>query len=340
MAHDRIWAQDTAVAGTLTAREERWPIGGKFTISRGVKTQARVVVAKIEADGLTGRGECVPYPRYNETPAGVISQILAFAPLLRAGLTRATLHERIAPGAARNALDCALWDLAARQTGKPVWQLAGLSEIQPLTTAFTLSLDEPAKMARAARHSAGHAVLKLKLGRKGDEARLRAIRAAVPDARLIVDANEGWSPQTVEPLLALCADLGVELVEQPLPADNDDCLASIERRVAVCADESIHGLDSLDPIKERYDAINIKLDKTGGLSEALMLAEAATARGMAYMAGCMVSTSLAMAPAMLVAQGAMLADLDGPLLLENDRPGGITYDGGVMRAPAPGFWGA
>ena len=323
----------------LTVAQESWPIAGSFRISRGAKTEAHVVVVEITDGEHRGRGECVPYARYGETVEGVLAEITQRADALEAGLGRPDLQPAMPAGAARNAVDCALWDLEAKQAGTTVWQLAGLERMAPVTTAYTLSLDTPEGMAAAAREASARPLIKVKLGLDGDEERLRAIREAAPNSKLIIDANEGWSRDRIEPLFALCAEVGVTLIEQPLPADDDALLADIARPVPVCADESIHGLDSLDAIAGRYDAINIKLDKTGGLTEALALCKAAEERGLGIMVGCMLATSLAMAPAMIVAQRASVVDLDGPLLLAKDREPGITFDGSVMQPPPPELWG-
>ena len=322
----------------LNVRVERFPIRGTFTIARGSKTEAVVVVAEVSAGGATGRGECVPYARYGESVEGVAAEITALAPDLAAGLDRAGLQSRLPAGAARNALDCALWDLEAKQSGVRAFARAGLAAPQPRTTAFTLSLDTPEAMARAAAQ-AGRPLLKLKLGAPGDAARLAAIRAAVPQARLIVDANEGWSAADLPGLLAACAAAGVELGEQPLPAADDSALAGLSRVVPVCADESCHDRKGLAALRDRYDAVNIKLDKTGGLTEALAMAEAARAAGFQVMVGCMLASSLAMAPAMLVAQAASVVDLDGPLLLSRDREPGLRYEGALAFPPDPELWG-
>lgn len=324
---------------SLEVSVERWPIAGGFTISRGTKTEAVVVVATIREAGILGRGECVPYARYGETVEGVGEAIAAMADAIGAGLSRAELATRMAAGAARNAIDCALWDLEAKRTGEPAWQLAGLAPPRPLVTAYTLSLGTPDAMHEAARKAAHRALLKVKLGGPGDAERIAAVRAGAPDARLIVDANEGWSTADIEPLLAACAAAGVELVEQPLPADADEVLADIARPVAVCADESAHDRASLAGLSGRYDAVNIKLDKTGGLTEALAMADAAAADGLKLMVGCMLATSLAMAPAMLVAQRADWVDLDGPLLLARDRDPGLRYDGSEVHPPEARLWG-
>jgi L-alanine-DL-glutamate epimerase-like enolase superfamily enzyme len=322
----------------LTVRVERWPISGRFAISRGAKTEAVLVVAEVHQGGILGRGECVPYARYGESVEGVTDALDRLAAAVAAGLDRAALQTLLPAGAARNALDCALWDLEAKRSGRRAWELAGLPPPPPVTTAFTLSLDAPAAMARAAQANR-FPLLKLKLGAPGDAARLEAVRAARPDATLIADANEGWRPEDLAENLAACAAAGVVLVEQPLPAGDDAPLARIARPVPVCADESVHDRASLFGLADKYDAINIKLDKAGGLTEALTLADAAQARGFQIMVGCMVSTSLAIAPALLLAARAHFVDLDGPLLLERDRPDGLRFEGTRLDAPARELWG-
>lgn len=325
---------------SLSARSESWPIAGRFTIARGSKTSADVVVATIAEGDVAGCGECVPYARYGETVEGVIAEIAAMAPHIADGINRDMLMERMRPGAARNAIDCALWDLEAKQTGRPAWAIANLPEPAPLVTAYTVSLDTPEVMAEAARREAARPLLKLKLGDgSNDIARMEAVRSAAPDARLVIDANEGWRAADLERLFAACARLRIELIEQPLPASDDEALRFINRPIPVCTDEAAHGLQTLESLLGRYDAINIKLDKTGGLTEALLLRQAATASGLKIMVGCMLATSLAMAPAMLAAQGADVVDLDGPLLLERDRTPGIAFDGSVMAPPPPELWG-
>ena len=323
----------------LSAEAQSWPIAGSFTISRGSKTAADVVVASVSDGEHTGRGECVPYPRYGETVAGVMDAILALGPAIADGLTRDELQTAMPAGAARNAVDCALWDLTARQNSVRAWTMAGIDVLRPLTTAYTLSLDTPDAMAQSAANAARRPLLKLKLGGDGDADRLRAVHRAAPDARLIVDANEAWRPEQLEELMTVCLETGVELVEQPLPADSDEILREIQRPVKVCADESAHGLDGFDALVGKYDAINIKLDKTGGLTEALALSAAASAAGMSIMVGCMLATSLAMAPAMIVAQQAGVVDLDGPLLLAEDRDNPIQFDGSIMAPPPRLLWG-
>jgi L-alanine-DL-glutamate epimerase-like enolase superfamily enzyme len=324
----------------LTVRHESWPIAGTFTISRGSKTSAEVVVVTLEEDGAVGRGECVPYARYGETLDGVMAALEAARPRIEAGLGRDGVGGVLQPRAARNALDCALWDLEAKRSGRPIWALLGLDEPQPLVTAYTLSLDTAEAMRAAAEKAAHRPLLKVKLGRgEEDIERLRAIRAGAPESRLIVDANEGWKPEALPALLDACAELGVVMVEQPLPAGNDGALRGLRRAVPVCADESAHDRHGLGELLGKYDAINIKLDKTGGLTEALALASAARAEGLQLMVGCMVATSLSMAPAMLVARDATVVDLDGPLLLAKDREPGIRFEGSRMFWPPRELWG-
>ncbi len=323
----------------LTITSESWPIAGNFTISRGSKATAEVVVVTLQDGEFIGRGECVPYPRYNETVQGVVAALEAARSSIEQGITRGDVSRLLAARAARNALDCALWDLEAKRIGKPVWQLAELGTPHPLTTAYTLSLDTPEEMAKAAEEASHRPLLKLKLGRDGDIERLKLIRRAAPKSRLIIDANEGWKPDQLPDLLKACVDVGVELIEQPLPAEDDEALRSFEHTVAICADESAHDRGNLQKLVGKYDAINIKLDKAGGLTEALSLAKAATDLNFKIMMGCMLATSLAMAPAMLVAQSAQVIDLDGPLLLARDRNPGITFDGSLMYPPPPELWG-
>jgi L-alanine-DL-glutamate epimerase-like enolase superfamily enzyme len=324
---------------SLSARIERWPIAGSFTISRGAKTEAVVVVAEISDGRHAGRGECVPYPRYGESPESVLAIVEGMGNAVAGGLDRKSLQQALPAGAARNALDCAFWDYEAKTGSVPAWQLADLPAPAPLTTAYTISLGAPEAMAQAARAASTRPLLKLKLGGDGDPERLAAIRAAAPNSELIVDANEAWLPVNLQTNYAACAAAGVTLIEQPLPADDDAALAYIPRPVPVCADESAHDRASLAALAGKYDAVNIKLDKTGGLTEALAMAREAHQRGFSVMAGCMVSTSLAMAPAMLVAQGARVVDLDGPLLLVRDRENGLRYDGSTVYPPQPKLWG-
>ena len=324
---------------TLTVFEERFPVAGAFTISRGSRTEIRVVTVQLEQDGISGRGECVPYARYGESVEGVAEAIRSLAAEIGRGLTRAELQHRLPPGAARNALDCAFWDLEAKKAGVPVWQLANLERPEEIVTAYTLSLGTPEAMREAAALNAARPLLKVKLGTADDLARIRAVRDGAPESAIIVDANEGWSLDQYQALAPELVRLGVALVEQPLPADADHALASIERLLPVCADESCHDLKSLAALTGKYDAVNIKLDKTGGLTEALLMRKAALDAGFDIMVGCMLGTSLAMAPAFLLAQGARFADLDGPLLLAADRENPIAYRGSLMQAPVRSLWG-
>lgn len=324
----------------LSVEQQNWPIRGTFRISRGAKTRADVLVASIGKDGRIGRGECVPYRRYGETFEKVTAQIETVRKAIEGGCDRQALYKLLPGGAARNALDCALWDLDAQATGRSVHDLAGLPAPGPVTTAFTLSLETPEKMASEARAQSARPLLKLKLGEgDADIARARAVREAAPASDLIVDANEGWRPDQLAELFAAFAEIGVKMVEQPLPAGKDDALAEVKRLVPVCADESCHDTASLDALKGRYDIVNIKLDKTGGLTEALVLRDAAREQGFGVMVGCMVATSLAMAPALLVAQGADFVDVDGPLMLKEDRDPGLRFDGSIVHPAAAGLWG-
>ncbi|MFJ7436488.1 N-acetyl-D-Glu racemase DgcA [Methylorubrum thiocyanatum] len=323
----------------LTVAVERFPIAGAFTISRGSRTEAVVVVATLEEGGVRGRGECVPYARYGESVESVAAALEEQAGWIAAGGSRFDLADRMKPGAARNALDCALWDFEAKRTGRPAHELAGLSAPGPVTTAYTLSLGDPEAMEEAARNAAHRPLLKVKLGGEGDPERIAAVRRGAPDSRLIVDANEAWRAETIEQNLAACAAANVGLIEQPLPAGDDGLLAEIDRTIPICADESLHDRAGLDALAKRYDAINIKLDKAGGLTEALKLAHEARARGFEIMVGCMVGSSLAMAPAMLLAHHAAYVDLDGPLLLARDREPGLRYEGSTVYPPLPDLWG-
>ncbi len=323
----------------LSARIERWPIAGSFTISRGAKTEAVTVVAEVSRDGRTGRGECVPYPRYGETPEATLAALQAMQEPIARGLDRQALQTAMPAGAARNALDCALIDLEARISGKRAWDLFGRPAPKACITAYTISLGTPEVMAAATAKAAHRPLLKIKLGGDGDGARIAAVRQAAPNSELIVDANEAWTPDNLEQHLDACAAVGATLVEQPLPAGRDEALARIQRPLKVCADESVHDRATLAGLRERYDAVNIKLDKTGGLTEALAMAEEARALGFEIMVGCMVATSLAMAPAMLLTTDARFVDLDGPLLLARDRPDGLRYDGSLVYPPEATLWG-
>ncbi|MFN3972000.1 MAG: N-acetyl-D-Glu racemase DgcA [Gemmobacter sp.] len=319
----------------ITATPETFPLAAAFTIARGSKTEARVITATVTRGGVTGRGEAVPYARYGETVEGVLAAIAG----LPHGITRAALQQALPPGAARNAVDCALWDWEAKATGSRAWALAGLPEPGPRITAFTLSLDTPAAMQAAAARHAHRPLLKIKLGTPDDMPRLEAVRRGAPATRIIVDANEGWSADIYADLAPRLARLGVVLVEQPLPAAADEALEVLPRPVPVCADESCHDRATLASLHGRYDVVNIKLDKTGGLTEALLLVEAARGMGFGVMVGCMVGTSLGMAPAILPAQGAAFVDLDGPLLLAQDRAHPLRYDAAGVHPPHSDLWG-
>ncbi len=324
---------------TLNVRTQTWPIQGQFAISRGTRTAVDVVLVELLDGNHRGRGECVPYAHYGESLDSVVGLIEALREEFNNGLDRTRLQQHLPAGAARNALDCAFWDLESKRAGKRAWELAGIFSPAPLTTAYTLSLDSPEKMHAAARANAQKPLLKLKLGASGDLERVKAVRKGAPDARLIVDANEGWTLDMYRELSPRLAALGVEMIEQPLPAGDDGDLGELPHPVPVCADESCHDRSSLPAIIGKYDMINIKIDKTGGLTEALKLHTEASAAGLGIMVGCMLATSLAMAPAMLVAQGVQVVDLDGPLLLDKDRHNPITYNNGLMQLPAAELWG-
>jgi L-Ala-D/L-Glu epimerase len=318
---------------------ESWPIRGKFTISRGAKTEANVVVVELRDGIFRGYGECVPYARYGESCESVMAQIESLAEDIRGGMDQQQLQSSLAAGAARNAVDCAMWDLQAKRSGKRVAELLRLGELKPLTTAYTLSLDSPENMHQAALDNAFRPLLKLKLAGEGDIERVQAVHLAAPNAQLVVDANEGWDAEIYQRMVPQLQALGVSMIEQPLPAGNDELLRSVERPITICADESCHASDSLADIIGKYDMINIKLDKTGGLTEALKLRQAAEQQGLQIMVGCMLATSLAMAPAMLVAQDVAIVDLDGPLLLERDRQPGLKFSDTLMYPPEVGVWG-
>jgi len=326
---------------TLTAHAVRYPIRGSWTISRDSITEVEVVVAEARLDGHVGRGECRPYARYGWTTGSVIAEIEAAAPeIARRVAAGAWDPGAVMPAdAARNAVDCALWDLRARIEGRRAWEIAGLPEPGPVVTAYSLSLDTPAAMRAAAAENAHRPLLKVKLGGEGDLERIRGVRAGAPDSRIIIDANEGWDAATYAALAPELVALGVEMVEQPLPDGADGPLAELARPLPVCADESCHDRGSLAGLAGRYDMVNIKLDKTGGLTEALALKAAAEAAGFGVMVGSMLASSLSMAPAVLVAQGAAIADLDGPLLLAADCDPGLTYDAAGVHPPEPVLWG-
>jgi L-alanine-DL-glutamate epimerase-like enolase superfamily enzyme len=309
---------------------ERFPIAGTFTISRGSRTEAVVVVARIRESGHVGEGECVPYARYGESIEGVLAEIERVAPAIRDGAGRETLLALLPAGAARNALDCALWDLEAKKSARSIAALAGRAPLGAVTTCYTLSLGTPEAMNAAALKASHRALLKVKLGGAGDPERIAAVRAGAPESRLVVDANEAWRAHDLAANLAACAAAGVELVEQPLPAGDDLALRGVMSTIAICADESIHDAASLEKLPAWYSAVNIKLDKTGGLTDALRLLDAAKARGLRIMVGCMLATSLAMRPALILAQEAEWVDLDGPLLLAKDREPGLNYEGSLV----------
>lgn len=319
----------------ISVTPDSFRLAEAFIISRGSRSEARVLTVRIAEDGVIGRGECVPYARYGESLESVTAEIEG----LSLPLSRERLAELLPPGAGRNGLDCALWDLEAKRAGKRVWDLAGLPAPGPLVTAFTLSLDTPARMEAAAARNAHRPILKVKLGTEDDMPRLEAVRRGAPRARIIIDANEGWTAEVYEDLAPHLVRLGVSLVEQPLPAGADEILSEIARPLPVCADESCHDRASLADLAGKYDFVNIKLDKAGGLTEALALRDVAHAQGYGIMVGCMVGSSLAMAPAVLVAQGAAVVDLDGPLLLAEDRPHPLRYDAAGVHPPEAELWG-
>lgn len=326
----------------LTLKRESWPIRGSFTISRGARTEAEVVVAELEDNGLVGRGECVPYAHYGESMDSVCGEIESRRGDIEDGLAPEDLLDCMAAGAARMAVDCALWDLAAKRAGKRVWELLDLPEPAPVTTAYTISLAAPEVMGAAAAEATAYPLLKLKIGSGDlglDIARVDAVRSARADARIVADANEAWSMTDLEKAAPAMAAARVSVIEQPLPAGDDTALADFESPVVLCADESAHDTHGFAGLAERYRMINIKLGKTGGLTEALRLKAMAEEAGLGIMVGCMLGTSLSMAPAILVGQGADVVDLDGPLLLDRDREPGLHYEGATLYPPAPELWG-
>lgn len=324
---------------SLVVERESWPIDGSFTISRGTKTSADVVTAHITDNGFTGRGECVPYARYGETLDSVVEQIELQRAFIENDADKEHLQSLLPAGAARNALDCALWDLAAKQAGKRVWELADIAAPASTVTAYTLSLDTPDNMHAAAIRHSGRPLLKLKLAGAGDIERVTAVREGAPDSRIIVDANEGWTIKDYDVMVPKFLQLGVSLIEQPLPVSDDAALASVDRPIKLCADESCHDTATLDGLRGRYDVVNIKLDKTGGLTEALALQKAALELDFEIMVGCMVATSLAMAPATLLTTNAIIVDLDGPLLLGKDRPHALDFKHYSVAPPVSRLWG-
>ena len=319
----------------IQAEVEIFPLAHVFRISRGARTQAEVVTVTIEKDGVTGRGECVPYARYNETLESVIKQVES----LPADIDKETLQDTLPPGAARNAVDCALWDFECKKRDQRIWKIAGIQVPEQKITAYTLSLDEPKNMFKQAEKNSNRPLLKIKLGTPNDMPRLEAVRKGAPNSEIIVDANEGWDAELYSQLAPELVRLGVKLVEQPLPADQDDDLIGLPRPLPICADESCHDRKSLEKLIGKYDFVNIKLDKTGGLTEALLLKNKALEAGFKIMVGCMVGSSLAMAPATLIAQNATFVDLDGPLLLAHDRRHGLLYDQSWVHPPVKDLWG-
>ncbi|UUX51204.1 dipeptide epimerase [Nisaea acidiphila] len=325
---------------SVSVRRESWPLQGVFRISRGARTESHVIVVEIAGDDVDGLGECFPYARYGETLDSVVAQIESVAGEIANGMDREGLLSALPPGAARNAIDCALWDFEAKKTGKRAWELAGLPEPEPVTTVYTLGVDEPEAMGAKAKENASRPVLKLKMTGDGkDLERVTLIHENAPNAKLVVDANEGWTVEQYNEYAPKFARLGVTMIEQPLPAGKDEGLKGLDRVVPVCADESCHDSKTLDELVGKYDMINIKLDKTGGLTEALKLRDRALAMGFEVMVGCMVGTSLAMAPGVVVAQGAAVVDLDGPLLLAKDRDPGLVFNGSIIQPPEFGLWG-
>jgi L-alanine-DL-glutamate epimerase-like enolase superfamily enzyme len=323
----------------VSAFEERFPISGVFAIARGSRTEARVVTCTLTENDHRGRGECVPYARYGESVESVLEQIHAMTSDIANGMDRRQLRKAMPAGAARNALDCALWDLEAKRSGVRCHASACHKPPMPLSTAMTISIDTPQEMAAHARANANRPVLKVKVGGENDAARIHAVASAAPNSRLILDANEGWTPDNLHENMMVAAEFHVALIEQPLPVGQDAMLATMPRPVPICADESLHTIGDLAALAGRYDTVNIKLDKTGGLTEALELRDAARKLGFGVMVGCMVGTSLAMAPAVLLAQDADYVDLDGPLLLARDREPGLLYTGSLVSPPRPELWG-
>ena len=322
----------------IEAREEIWPLKQPFRIARGTRTEARVVVVTVSDGQYTGRGEGVPLARYGQSTDSVLAQIESMKTVPT--LDRQQIQKLLSPGAARNALDCALWDLEAKASGKRVWELANIAIVHAVETSFTISLDTPAAMATAARANANAPILKLKLG--GDDLdlpRVEAVREAAPAARLLIDANESWSPSHYRENVPALNGLGVELIEQPFPANADEILENLDHPVPVCADESCHTSVDLLRLSNRYEVLNVKLDKTGGLTEALLLSERARKAGFKLLIGCMVCTSLGIAPARLLASATDYVDLDGPLLLADDRHHRLAYENGRIGLPSRRLWG-
>ena len=319
---------------------EAWPLAGAFRISRGTRKVSDVLMVEVNDGNYVGRGECFPYARYGEDIDSVQKQLNSVRSEIEHGLDRQALLNILAPGAARNAVDCALWDLEAKRAGVRVWDLADLPAPEPVTTVYTLGVDEPAIMGERARENSDRPRLKLKMtGDGADLERVRNIHKNAPNARLVVDANEGWSIKQYLEYAPQFKELGVEMIEQPLPSTDDEQLSGVDRPIPVCADESCHDRATLKSLVGKYDMINIKLDKTGGLTEALNLRDAALKQGLSIMVGCMIGTSLAMAPGILVAQEAAIVDLDGPLLLAEDRAPGLSFTGSIIHPPETRLWG-
>ncbi|WP_342250319.1 N-acetyl-D-Glu racemase DgcA [Sphingomonas sp. OTU376] len=325
---------------TLAARSDAFALATPFRISRGVKTVADVVTVSVSAEGVTGRGEGVPYPRYGESIEGALAEIEAVRGAIEAGISREELLVAMPAGAARNAVDCALWDLEAKLAGRSVTELLGLPPLGPTPTAMTVSLDTPDAMAVAAQALAAVPLIKIKVDRSDPEAQIRRVREMAPAPRVIVDPNESWTIAEIERLQPMLVDLRIDLLEQPLPAGEDDALEGFNPLIPIAADESAHIADDAAALASKYQVINIKLDKTGGLTGALALADAAAAAGLGVMTGSMISTSLSIAPALVIAARSSFVDLDGPLWLAEDRPGGVLGERGVLSPPSPGFWGA
>ncbi len=323
----------------LEAIPETFPIAGRFVISRGAKTEAHVIRVTLRNGLNVGQGECVPYARYGETIQSVLAQIEAVKSRIESGCGRIELQSTMAAGAARNAIDCALWDVEAKNSGIPIFKTLGVSGSSGVVTAYTLSLGTPDEMGTAARAASHRPLLKIKVGGNSDIERLAAVREGAPDSAIIVDANEGWTNENIVANMAAAAALGVVLIEQPLPVGQDEILSRIAHPVSICADESVHKTSDLAWLADRYDAVNIKLDKSGGLTEALEMQRTANRLGLDVMIGCMVGTSLAMAPALMLAQTAKYVDLDGPLLLAKDRHPGLSYEGSTVFPPLPELWG-
>ena len=322
----------------LVAEVESWPLANTFRISREAKTEANVIVVTLTDGNVTGRGECVPYARYGESVASVVDQIESIRQQLKHGINRNELNNTMTAGAARNAIDCAMWDLEIKKQTAAI-SILNSRNLNPLTTAYTLSLDEPKLMEQSAIKASERPIIKVKLGGDGDDERIFAVRQGAPSSTLIVDANESWNEKNLERNLRACELADVKLIEQPFKADDDEILTELNSKILICADESVHTNDDIIPLKQKYQAINIKLDKAGGLTEALKMLKTAEEADMKVMVGCMVATSLAMAPATILAQNADFVDLDGPLLLKQDRKHGIQFEGSQMLPYYSELWG-